>query len=81
MAEKGMVPDTLRNMGPIDPDSVNFGCKPSQARLLAPLASAPFLTLGVSGYEGTLTLSAGIDSSQEQLVNRFFDLMVGELTI
>ena len=81
MTEKGMAPDALRNMGPIDPDAVNFGCKPTQARLLTILASSPFFTLGVSGYDGTLTLSAGIDSSQEQLVNHFFDIMIEELSI
>lgn len=81
MADKSMVPDNYTNMGIIDPDTVYFGCKPSQAHLLAHLTSTPFFAFGVSGYDGKLTLSAGIDSSQEQLVNRFFDLMVEELTI
>ena len=49
------------------------------ARLLPPPNYPPLFAVGISGYEGTLTLSAGVYSIQRNLVERLLDKMVAEL--
>jgi NRPS condensation-like uncharacterized protein len=69
----------LTNMGPIDPDSVTFGARPVNAWLLVPPTYPPLLVAGMSGYAGTLTLSAGVYPTQEDIIERFLDRILGEL--
>jgi len=78
MARNNLVPG-FTNMGPIDPASVTFDCEPANARLLPPPAYPPVFESGVSGYAGTLTISAGVYPTQRDVVEHFFDALVAEL--
>lgn len=75
----GNAPNTLTNLGPIDPESVRFDGVPDRAFLLAPPMYAPILGVGLSGYQGTLTLSAAVPVESAATVERFFDQVVREL--
>jgi NRPS condensation-like uncharacterized protein len=77
--KQGNTANTFTNLGPIAPDAVTFGSKPSMARLLPPPVYPPYFMLGVSGYEGTLTLSSGIYTLQKEPAERFMEAMVAEL--
>lgn len=77
--DEGNFANSLTNTGAIDPATITFGAKPIAARLLPPLIYPPYFMLGASGYDGTLTLSAGIYSHQEELAGRFLDAMLVEL--
>jgi NRPS condensation-like uncharacterized protein len=67
------------NMGEIDRDSVTFDVAPSSARLLTPPTYPPHFAAGMSGYAGTLTITAGAYASQKNLVEQFLNAMVAEL--
>ncbi len=71
----------LTNMGPINPDSVNFGIQPLSAWLLPPPFYPPDFIAGLSGYAGTLTLSAGVFPTQKSVVENFFDSVVSILPL
>lgn len=77
--EKDNLAHFFTNMGPIDAAAVNFGSKPTVARLLPPVSQPPWFILGISGYGGTLTLSAGVYAVQKDLTERLLDAMVAEL--
>lgn len=70
--------NTLTNLGPIAPQTVTFDTKPVMARILPPPVYPPYFLLGVSGYEGTLTLSTGVYALQKDLAERFLEVMVAE---
>jgi NRPS condensation-like uncharacterized protein len=76
---KNNSPPALTNMGSIDPESVIFDGEPSDARLLPPPVRPPLFAAGLSGYAGTLTLSAGVYPSQREVVESFLDTLVAEL--
>jgi NRPS condensation-like uncharacterized protein len=79
-SEWGNLPNTLTNMGPIEPESVTFdGLRPASAWLLTPPIYPPFFGAGLSGYAGTLTLSAGAPSQALPHIESFFDRLVSEL--
>jgi NRPS condensation-like uncharacterized protein len=78
-AAKNNVPLDFTNGGSIDPECVTLDHKPTSARLLAPSAYPPHLIVGLSGYAGTLTFSAGTYSSQKEVVDGFFDRLIYEL--
>jgi NRPS condensation-like uncharacterized protein len=78
--EKGNLSHFFTNMGPIDPTAVDFGSRPTEARLLPPVSQPPWFILGISGYGGTLTLSAGVYAVQRDLTERLLDAMVAELS-
>jgi len=67
------------NMGQIDRDRVTFDEAPSTARLLTPPTYPPHFAAGISGYAGTLTITAGVYRSQRNVVEQFLDAMVAEL--
>ena len=75
----GNAPNTLTNLGPIDPESVRFDTVPARAFLLAPPMYAPILGVGLSGYRGELTLSAAVSVESVATVERFFEEVVREL--
>jgi NRPS condensation-like uncharacterized protein len=75
---QGNTANTFTNLGPIAAEAVTFGSKPSLARLLPPPVYPPYFLLGVSGYEGTLTLSSGVYTLQKELAEQFLDAMVAE---
>jgi NRPS condensation-like uncharacterized protein len=76
---QGNFPHALTNMGAIDPSAVTYGARPSNARLLPPPSTPPHFALGVSGYDGALTLSTGVYAIQRDLAESFLAAMVGEL--
>jgi NRPS condensation-like uncharacterized protein len=76
--DQGNTADTLTNLGPIDPQDVTFDSKPAVARLLPPPVYPPHFLLGVSGYDGTLTLSSGVYAIQKDPAERFLEAMVAE---
>ncbi len=67
------------NMGEIDRDRVTFDVAPSSAILLTPPTYPPHFAAGMSGYAGTLTITAGAYHSQRNVVEQFLDAMVAEL--
>lgn len=68
------------NTGPIDTESVNFGSTPTRAHILPPVAYPPLPCMfNLSGYEGTLTLSAGAYPTQKEINERFLDAILDEL--
>ena len=76
---QGNFPHALTNMGAIDPSAVTYGASPLNARLLPPPSTPPHFALGVSGYDGTLTISTGVYGIQWDMAESFLDAMVGEL--
>lgn len=72
--------DAFTNMGPIKPGDISFdGQCPSAAWLLAPAALPPLFAAGLSGYAGTLTISAGAPVPCMEIVDAFLDRAVAEL--
>jgi NRPS condensation-like uncharacterized protein len=68
------------NIGPIDTESVNFGILPSRVHFLPPTAHPPAPCMfSLSGYNGTLTLSAGAYPSQKGTNEKLLDAILKEL--
>ena len=72
----------LTNTGLIELESVNFGMQPITARIM-PQQCYPWMPFifGLSGYNGTLTLSAGAYPTQKEIVDKFFDAVLKELPV
>lgn len=68
----------LTNLGPVETRAVTFGTRPIKAHILPPPVYPPYLMLGASGYDGTLTLSAGVYQPQHQMAAQFLDAMMSE---
>lgn len=70
----------LTNMGAIIPERVTFGATvPRKAYLLVPPIHAPLFGIGMSGYDGALTLTSGVTETTRPMIERFFDAMLEEL--
>jgi len=67
------------NLGPIDESRLVFDQKPIDATVLVPTGHPPFLGIGMSGYAGTLTLSAGTFKTTHDTIEKMFDIMLEEL--
>jgi len=67
------------NFGLISQDGVNFDSTPLNAWILTPPLYPPGFSVGVSGYAGSLTISAGVYPSQTQIAERLFDKILSEL--
>ncbi|MDD5711265.1 MAG: hypothetical protein PHY31_00755 [Smithellaceae bacterium] len=81
--EKGIIQAALTNLGPIIPERVDFEGPPAAACLLVPPVIPPLLGMGLSGYQGSLTLSAGVypSSTQCEIVRQLIAGIVGELPL
>lgn len=68
------------NAGPVKTESVNFDAQPTAVRILPPTfyPDQPLL-FSLTGYDGTLTLTAGVYPSQKEDAEKFFDGILGEL--
>ena len=66
-------PLQFTNFGPIEAGNVRFGKAPVTAHILPPRLALPAVLVGLSGYEGTLTLSAGCSDEAMPVVDRFLD--------
>ena len=79
----GIVQAALTNMGEISPERVKFDSLPVEAHMLVPPVFPPLLGYGLSGYKGTLTLSAGVyhSSTQPETVSILADRVISELHV
>ena len=78
-ARTGNMASGLTNLGPIEREAATFDKPASRCWMLVPPVRPPFLVFGVSGYEGTLTLSAGTSIEAADTVGMFFDNLLAEL--
>ena len=78
-ARSGNMASGLTNLGPIEPEAATFDKPASRCWMLVPPADPPFLVFGISGYEGTLTLSSGTAVTAVDTVGNFFDNLLSEL--
>ena len=76
----GNLTNALTNMGAINPADMVFDSPSTMAALLPPPLYPPYFLMGVSGYDGALTLSIGGYDDQKSLSKKFLDTMVAELT-
>ena len=72
-------PNVFTNLGPIAPETVDFGIAAREAWLLTPPIYPPFFGAGVSGYAGMLTLSAGAPAGALPFIEGFLDCVIAEL--
>jgi NRPS condensation-like uncharacterized protein len=76
----GNFPHALTNMGPIEPARMEFdGVSPRTAWLLCPVIYPSLFGAGVTGYKGTLTLTAGVPDNVRATIEDFMDKVVAEL--
>ncbi len=77
-----IIPPTITNMGRIDPSQVNFDdCPIDKAYLTASIMYPPIFVSGCSGFDESITLSAGFceTSISSQTVQEIFTQTVREL--
>jgi NRPS condensation-like uncharacterized protein len=67
------------NLGPIAPDRLRFDSPPVEARIMVPAGYPPFFGIGISGYNGGLTVSAAAFPETREKVNAILDSMLAEL--
>jgi len=78
----GNLPPAFTNMGPIERESCrDWGKTPDAAFLGVPTARPPWFAVGMSGYGGSLSLSAGFYPSAiaPERIEALFDAMEAEL--
>ncbi|RJO63269.1 MAG: hypothetical protein C4523_21125 [Myxococcales bacterium] len=73
------LPPTLTNLGPIAMENLRFDAPPRNAYLLCPPFYPPAVGMGVSGYNGALTLSVGMPSAARPTFESLFRRLVAEL--
>ncbi len=82
MIKKKNFPNMLTNMGPIVPEKVSFsGMAPSRAWMLVPPIFPPVFGAGLSGYKGSLTITAGAPEPAKAAVEAYFDKIIAELPV
>jgi len=79
--KRSNIPPTLTNMGPINRRHVDFGQIPREAYLLVPPIFPPFLGIGLSGFEGSMTLSAMVPDNAAPQIRSLFQAIENELQI
>jgi NRPS condensation-like uncharacterized protein len=81
LAARHNMENSWTNMGPIDPESVIFEDRPRAAWLLVPPMHPPNFLVGLSGFAGSLTITAGSypESGRPGLAGDFLDALVAEL--
>ena len=77
--EEGNTMPALTNLGPIDRAAVTFDRPPVRAHALPPIVFPPLIGLGISGYDGGLTLSAGLPASAASRAEAVLDALLFEL--
>lgn len=76
---KNNIAPGLTNMGEIPADAVTFDSPPDSAWLLPPPHHPPYFLIGLSGYDGTLSLSSGVHPSDKNTVTQFLGSVVSQL--
>ncbi len=82
MVKHGNMPPGLTNMGPIKKELLDFGhLNVKSAHLVVPPCFPPFMVIGMSGYDNTVTLTAGFFESSipKQRMVSLFDRIDMEL--
>jgi NRPS condensation-like uncharacterized protein len=77
----GVMPNALTNMGPIERGDVDFDGAPKSAHLVVPAMYTPMLGVGISGYEGSLTLTCGVRAPKLALAAAFLGRIASELPV
>jgi NRPS condensation-like uncharacterized protein len=72
-------PSGLTNLGRIQPEGAVFDARPACGWILPPVVYPPILYIGFSGYETSLTLSAGVPLAARDCIDDFFSQMLEEL--
>lgn len=67
------------NLGPIDPQRLVFEQKPADVWVVVPAAFPPYFGIGLSGYEGSLTICAAAFPGSREVVDAILDYMLAEL--
>jgi NRPS condensation-like uncharacterized protein len=75
------MPPMLTNLGDIPPGAATFGTQAISAQMLVPPIYAPLCGSGLSGYNGTLLLSSGVQPSAVPAMIRFYDQVESELPV
>jgi len=79
-AKKNLMFPIFTNLGPMDDRRLVFDKKPpTSAWIVAPAGMPPFFGTGMSGYRGSLTLSAGTFSTSTDTIENVYDMMLEEL--
>jgi len=81
-AQKGVAMPLLSNFGKLEPERLSFdGTRPSDAYITTPIMFPPYLMLGVTGYDGSLTLTSGYcrEGVGNDSVEKMLNLVLMEL--
>ncbi len=83
LGSRNIFAPSLTNVGPIDPERLDFGAPVRRAHLVTPLIFPPIFGAGVSGFRDTLTLTAGFCASGVDggMMNELFDRWLREMPI
>lgn len=76
---KNNIAPGLTNMGEIAFDAVKFDSPPDTAWLFAPPYYPPYFLIGLSGYNGTLSLSSAVRPSHKDRAIRLFEEVISQL--
>ncbi|MCP4103917.1 MAG: hypothetical protein GY749_00005 [Desulfobacteraceae bacterium] len=71
MKNKAIFP-VFTNLGPIKEQYLVFDEKPDSACIIVPTGYPPFFGFGISGYSGSLTLTAGTFSSSRNTIEKIW---------
>ena len=81
-ANRGVAMPLLSNFGKLEPERLCFdGRRPTDAFITTPVMYPPYLMLGVSGYDGSLTFTSGYcrEGVGNDSVEKMMDLVIDEL--
>lgn len=78
MKEHAVFP-LVTNLGEIDKKRVLFDVAPNAAYLIVPAAFPPYFGVGISGFDGTLTITTTAFPDTEVIVGEFMDMLLEEL--
>jgi NRPS condensation-like uncharacterized protein len=80
-AQKGIAMPLLSNFGKLDPERLDLdGKRPVDAYITTPIMYPPYLMLGVTGYDGSLTFTSGhCQAGVGDGVERMLDIVLEEL--
>lgn len=78
MKEHAVFP-LVTNLGEIDKKRLLFDAAPHAAHLIVPAAFPPYFGIGISGFDGTLTITTVVFPDTEVIIGNFIDKLIEEL--
>jgi len=69
----------VTNLGIIEKTDVSFGITPESAHVIVPAGILPYFGIGISGYDGTLTISTAVYQETSTVVEKLIHDMLSEL--